>query len=285
LAVIAAELTETPRKRATLFATLDQMAARRDDEGWGAGYDRERAATIKLSIIRRQEDDAAVEAFLEAHLEHERMRMALARFHLEHGDPATARRLCAEWLERPQHDKPGLRPDFLAILLDVAEAEGDQKEQLRLVELLFQHTGSLEYYQRLKGLIGVDTWPGYRSGLLQRIKQEQWGRVDLGTLYIAEEMWPALLAYVQVNLYLAPHYHKYLGTRFPRELGEVYEQLALATLEMKVNRKGYREVCGYLGRMQQLGQEERVSQLVAQFRGQYKQRRALLDELNKAFGR
>ena len=41
----------------------------------------------------------------------------------------------------------------------------------------------------------------------------------------------------------------------------------------------------YLQRMQQLGREERVSELVAQLRGQYKQRRALLDELNKAFGR
>ena len=65
----------------------------------------------------------------------------------------------------------------------------------------------------------------------------------------------------------------------------MYEQLALATLEMKVNRKGYRKACGYLQRMQQLGREERVSELVVQFRGQYKQRRALLDELNKAFGR
>ena len=211
LAGIAAELVETPRQRAILFAALDQMAARRDDEGWGADYDRERAATIKLSIIRRQEDDAAVQAFLEAHLEHERMRMALARFHLQRGDLTAARRLCAEWLERPAQDKPGLRPDFLAILLDVAEAAGDHEEQIRLAEALFKHTGRFEYYERLKGLIGVDAWPGYRSGLLQRIKQERWGRVDLGTLYIAEEMWPALLAYVQVNLYLAPRYHQYLA--------------------------------------------------------------------------
>ena len=67
-------------------------------------------------------------------------------------------------------------------------------------------------------------------------------------------------------------------------MSDVYEQLALATLEEDVNRKGYRKACSYLQCMQQLGREERVSELVAQFRGQYKQRRALLDELNKAFG-
>jgi uncharacterized Zn finger protein len=285
LAVIAAELAETPQQQKTLFATLDQMAARRDDERWGSEYDRERAASIKLSIISRQEDDSAVEAFLEAHLQYERMRMALARFHLERGDLVTARQLCTEWLDRPQHDKPGLRPDFLAILLDVAEVEGDPKEQIQLTEVLFRQTGRFEYCERLKELVGAEAWPEYRSGLLQRIKQDRWSRVDLGAFYIAEEMWAALLAHVQANLYSAPYYHDYLSARYPRELSDVYEQLALATVETKINRKGYQEACGYLKRMQQLGQGERVSELVTQLRGQYKQRRALLDELNKAFGR
>ncbi len=133
-------------------------------------------------------------------------------------------------------------------------------------------------------MIGADKWLAYRPGFLQRMQQSRRGRVDFGALYIAEEMWAALLAYVQANPYAASHYHKYLANRFPREFSVVYEQLALATLQQKVNRKGYRQACGYLQRMQQLGQGERVSELVAQFREQYKQRRALLDELNKTFG-
>lgn len=284
LAVVAAKLTETPQQRETIFAAVDQMAARRDDEEWISHYDRERAATIKLSVISRQEDDAAVQAFLNAHLEHERMRVALARFFLERGNPSSARRLCTAWLDQPRPTKPGLRKEFLAILLGVAEVEGHMEEQVRLTEALFRRTGRFEYYQHLKELIGAEAWPAYRTGLLQQIERERWGRVNLGALYVVEEMWDVLLAHVQTNPHTALYYHDYLAIRFPRRLSAVYEQLALATLETKVNRQGYREVCGYLRRMQQLGEEARVSELVTRLRTQYKQRRALLVELNRAFG-
>ncbi len=285
LAGIAAELLETPQQRAALFAALDQIAVRRENESWGADYDREQAAVIKLSVIQQLENEAAVQAFLEAHTELEHMRMELARFHLDNGDLAAARRLCEEWLAHPPPDKPGLRPYFLDILLDVAEAAGDEEEQIRLAEELFQQTGDFEYYKRLKALIGADTWPDYRAGFLERVQQGRRGWFDMAALYIAEEMWEALLNYVQANPHVASYYHEYLAGLFPQELSEAYERLALATLERKVNRKGYRETCGYLQRMQQLGQQERVAELVTQLREQYKKRPALMDELNKAFGR
>ena len=44
------------------------------------------------------------------------------------------------------------------------------------------------------------------------------------------------------------------------------------------------EVCGYLEKMQQLGEGERVFELVARWRVEYKHRPALLDELRKGFG-
>ena len=284
LAGIAADLTVTPKQRSRLFATLDQMAARHEDARWGNDYDQERAGMIKLSVIRRLDDDTAVQAFLEEHIRHEKMRMALARFHLQHGDLAAARRLCDEWLNKPPENKPGLRPDFLAILLDVAEAADDREEQIRLVEMLFRQTGRIEFYERLKKLIGTDEWQAYRPGFLERMRQGSGVWVNLGALYVAEEMWEDLLAYVQDNPRAARQYREYLAPRFPRELGEVYERLALETLEQNVNRKGYRVVCGYLKQMLLLGEGERVAELVAGWRVKYKQRPALLDELNKAFG-
>ena len=285
LVAIAADLLETPQQREALFAALDQIAARRDNEPWAVEYDREQAAAIKLSVIGSQDSDTAVQAFLEEHTGLEEMRMELARFHLNNSDLAAARRLCEEWLENPPPNKPGLRPHFLDILLDVAEAAGEEEEQIRLAEELFRQSGDFAYYERLKALIGTDAWPDFRTGFLQRAQQGQRGWFNMGALYIAEEMWGELLNYVRANPHAAPQYHEYLATPFPQELSEAYEQLALETLERKVNRKWYREACGYLRCMQQLGQQERVAELVAWFREQYKQRPALMDELNKAFGR
>jgi hypothetical protein len=285
LASIAAELVTTPQQRGELFATLDQMASRREADGWLADFHLERAASIKLSVIQQHDDDKAVQSFLEQHIHHEGQRVALARFHLDRGDPSAARQVCHEWLDQPDTNKPGLRSDFLAILLDVAEVDGDYQEQIRLAETLFQDTGQFVYYERLKELIGPEEWHTFRPGFLQRISRDRHVRIDMGALYVAEEMWESLLAYVQAYPHGAGQYHEYLAARYPRELSDVYEQLALITVERKVNRSGYQRACGYLLTMQRLGQGERVAEVVEQWRVEYKRRPALQDELNKAFGR
>ena len=63
-----------------------------------------------------------------------------------------------------------------------------------------------------------------------------------------------------------------------------YRRLVREALEQKVNRKGYRQVCRYLRKMEKLGEEARVGELVAEWREVYARRPALLDELGKAFG-
>jgi len=283
LVSIAAEMATTERQRTALFTALDQIAAGRADSGWLAGYDQQRAAEIKLSFIRGHEGEEAALAFLEEHVQHESLRMALARMHLERGDLATARQVCQEWLDHPDPHKPGLRKDFLAILLDIAEVSGDRPEQIRLAETLFLETGRVEYYQLLKELIGPAEWLAYRPDFLRRASATRW--VDMAELYLAEEMWDELLAYVQDRPKAAPHYDEQLGQRYPEELGAIYERLALHTLASRVNRSGYQEACAYLRRMQALGQGERVAELIAHWREQYKRRPALMEELNNAFGR
>ena len=225
-----------------------------------------------------------VQAFLEEHIVYERLRAALARFHFERGDLDSARRICNEWLERPPRDKPGLRGLFWAVLLDVAEAAGDWEEQVRLCELLFLDRGDFVYLERLKVLVGVEAWPVYRAGLIGRVKQRRSVWVDIGALYIREDMWDDLLAHVQSNPQSVRQYHEQLAARYPQALGLVYEQLAQKTVEQKVNRKGYRAACRYIKTMITLGQKERAAELIARWRVEYKQRPAMIDELNKSFG-
>jgi len=76
LAELAGELVRTAAERMTLFAALDKMAGRRDK-----GYGPEMAALIKLSVMRRMDDDTAVQGFMEEQIRHEKIRQALARFH------------------------------------------------------------------------------------------------------------------------------------------------------------------------------------------------------------
>ena len=280
LAELAGELVRSAEERMALFAALDKMAGRRDE-----GYGPEMAALIKLSVMRRMDDDTAVQGFMEEQIRFEKIRQALARFHLAKGDLEQARNICYEWLDNPLPRKPGLHDYFWVVLLEVAEAAGDREEQSRLCEISFRDRGDFEYLERLKELIGAEEWPAYRAGLLERIEGDRGNWIYLGALYVHEEMWAALLAYVEKHPRIVDNYYEYLAPRYPREVSGVYEQLALETLQEKVNRKGYRKVCRYLKVMQRLGEQERVQELVAEWRVEYEKRPALLDELDKNFGR
>jgi hypothetical protein len=285
LARLAADLTLTPTQRQQLFATLDKMVASREDDSWYANFTRERAALIKLGVIRRQDKAEQQQTFLEQHVQYPELRKALAHFHLERGELDRTRQVCNDWLASSTVEQPaGLRKDFMAILFNVAVASRDQGEQVRLAEGLFFATGNLDDFNRLKSLISDDQWPTFRSYLLRHLPNNRRTRIDLGPIYVAEAMWSDLLAYVQTNPKRVGKYANDLAPLFPAELSTIYETLAWKTLENEVNRNGYRRACSYLRAMESLGERKRVKQLIFEWRAKYKQRRALLDELTKAFG-
>ena len=95
-------------------------------------------------------------------------------------------------------------------------------------------------------------------------------------------MWNELLLLMQSgNRYKIQSYRKYLEPRFPEAVGNIYERHLKTLLVEKVNRKRYQEACRYLRRIYKLGQVEFVQKIVQELRGQYPNRRALMDELNK----
>jgi uncharacterized Zn finger protein len=280
----ALHMGETAAQRQAAFAVLDQMVAREDGSSWTHAHAQERAAGIKLSVIQEQDGDAAAQAFMEAHVHYESMRLALARLHLQNGDTAAARRLCLAWLDKPLPSKQGLRPRFWQILLETAVAEGDRAEQTRLNETLFLESGDFTYYEQMKELFGAEAWPARCAALLERIRRGSYWQVDLGEICLREEMWGALLRYVVAHPQTIDAYHEALAPHLPRELSALYEQLARTTLEHHINRGAYRQVCHFLQRMQALGEEVRAAELAAEFRMTYKKRRALQEELNRVFG-
>lgn len=281
---IAADLYQTAEERERLFSALDQMANLNVDEKWLAEHDWDRAAAIKITILQQEGDIRSVFDFLEQNQDKESMQVGLALLHIQEGNLSTARQICEGWLALPDPQRPYLRPEFLTVLLEIAQIEGDLEQQISLANQLFLETGYYEYFEALKNMIAVNEWPDFRKALLQKAKGQKFRYLDLGSLYIAEEMWDELLEFVQEHPQQVQTYHKYLAKKYPQEISQVYEQLALDTLKTQVNRKGYRKVCGYLRKMQKLGDEERVEQLVSNWREEYSKRPALLDELNRSFG-
>ncbi len=281
---LATLLMKTPEQRAALFAALDQLATSGDDQYGPSEYHRSRAAELKLAVIEQEDGRAAMLPFMQAHIEHEKIRERLAHYYIEDGDLEAARRVCEEWLEHPVSYKPGLRKNFLQVLLTISDLQGDSGERLRATEALFFDTGEMELFRQMKALVGAETWPAYRKGFFKRLQAVKTWRVRPDMIYVEEAMWPDLLAFVQRHSGTAEQHHAHLAGRFPRELAAVYEQLAIEALARNMSRAGYHKAAAYLLKMVPLGAQDQAMVIVTRWRHEHKNRPALQDELDKAFG-
>jgi hypothetical protein len=262
--------------RQQLFATLDALPID-DADSWSSQFNRDRIATIQLAVIEQEDDPDAVLAFLEARTDSYQFVEKLARWHLAQGNLDQARHICQAWLANHQGRLWGVINTMRGILIDVARLQENRTELTRLLELQFIATSDFTYYDELKALNSAE-WPTVRTRLIEQVGHT---RADI---FVRETMWPALLTYVQQNPWSVTQYGVHLTEQYSQEVGNVYVALAEQTLQQQKNRKGYRAAIGYLKQLRTIGQEGQMLAVVTEWRSRYKNRPALLDELNKAFG-
>ena len=68
---------------------------------------------------------------------------------------------------------------------------------------------------------------------------------------------------------------------YPQELAALYRDTILKYLERNVGREHYQKCCQYIRRMIKLGARPMATELITQLQTQYRNRRALLEELSK----
>jgi hypothetical protein len=168
---------------------------------------------------------------------------------------------------------------------------GNKGKVIELAEDLFI-TGkeSMKYYHILKSVIPNEEWAGYLDDfLLKSEKQKKWGigGYVLARIYIAEEYWDRLMAYVEENIQLGKYsslreYESYLKPRYPERMLAFYQTQITDYAAQNMGRDHYKYVAGVLKAMKEYpGGTETVNSLLTRFRSVYSNRRAMMEELGK----
>jgi hypothetical protein len=288
LAQLAADLVTNDEERAALFAVLDKMKTRRgatyDDSPFSSTrYDHERAALIKLTVIQREDGKEAALEFIKAHVHLHPFRRRLINHYLELGELEEVKKLCQEWFETHSQQAPGLREEYLKTLLNVAQAEKDTSEILRLVRELFLQTAKFEYYDFLNQIIPEEHWSEVVRGLLENLENRSWGKHVQAEIYVREALWEPLL---EISLRMGESclnsYRKYLEPRFPDEVFRAYKQIVYQRLSRTSNRAIYAEAAEYLVRMDNMGYRKEAEGIKKDLIAKYSRRKAMIEELNAA---
>ena len=252
-------------------------------------YEREQAQHFKLEVIRKFKGSSEALKFIDQNINNYRIRREEIANALQNKNYESAIKLSKDGIVQDQKDKPGLAKEWYDWLLKIAQAQNDTSKIVEYARFLFieNFNPQQDYYQVLKNNIEENNWHSFVEEMIKDIKtNHKRGWVNTGlirNIYIKEQWWDRLFSLLKqnVSLHSLERDEKYLSKDYAPEFVKLYSENIIQYLQHNVGRKHYQTVCRYLRRMKKLGGGTQVTLLIENFRKEYPQRRALMDELSQ----
>ena len=286
---IAIIMVKTEDEKRRIMDDLDRIKPNGRDWDW----DYMSAQNLKLQLIRRTEDEDAAIRFMEANKDNHNFRKELIERAVAEKDYVKAERLASEGMKKDKKNAPGLANDWQDYLLQIYQATRNTAKVTDLARNFFvqgsnRHHSLDYYYKLLKSLIPQAQWQQYVENLIADINRmfrfgDNYSRV--AEIYIWEKEWDKLFELLKNS----PDFcriegaEKYLAGKYSEELAAMYRRLILDYMPGHIGRDHYQMVCKYIRRMIKLGQKPMALELVEQLEAQYRNRRALREELAYIF--
>lgn len=275
---IAFELIETENDADIILSCLDTI----NEE-----YERERAQSFKLDLLRKFKDEKEVEKYINKHISNSSIRTKEIEKAFESRNFERVIKLSKDGINCDEKDKPGLVKDWYNWLLKVAQYQKDTSKIIEYSRFLFidNFHPEQDYYQILKDNIEDENWHPFLEDIIKEITpNDRWTYTELiRKIYINEKWWDRLFQMLKQNLSLEniQQNEQYLEKDYSSKLVELYSERITNYVEKYVGRNHYKTACKYIRRMKKLNGNEQVNDLIELFRKQYPQRKALMDELKQ----
>ncbi len=275
---LACELIEKESDADIILSCLDTI---------NGEYERERAQSFKLDLLRKFKSEKEVEKYINKHISNSSIRTKEIEKAFKNKDFERVISLSKDGIKCDEKDKPGLAKNWYDWLLKIALVQNDT---IKIIEyarfrLINSFGGTQDYYQILKENIENKNWHPFLEEIIKEITPKQrWTYTELiRKIYIKEEWWDRLFLMLKQNLSMEniQQNEQYLVKDYSSELIELYSERIINYVEKYIGRNHYQTACKYLRRMKKLGGNDKVNELIELFKKQYPQRKALMDELSR----
>jgi len=275
---IAAKLLKTEEEIESLCKQLDRSQR--------SEHEREEAQSINYEVILKTKGEKEAEDFLEAHIANPELRRKVLQTAMERGNYTKAGLVAQGGVDYDKNKKPGLVIEWYNWLLKIAQAQGEKEKIIAYARHLFIENFKPEqdYYAILKQHVPPDTWVAFVERVIQDIaaKKRWFNKEQVAGIFIKEEWMERLLELVRrfPDLQTIGQYETYLAEKYTPEVVELYVNALLDYMKTNMGRSHYKEACRYLRRVIKLGAQEKANELISFFRREYRQRKALMEELD-----
>jgi uncharacterized Zn finger protein len=248
-------------------------------------YDNEFFAQTELDLIERFEGGSKANDFLLNNLQHSSFREKAINNAIDKKDYLNAKKYAQEGIEQDK-ELVGLLHQWQKKLLHIAELENDKKTIIELALFLFyDNRYSFEYYNKAKKHTTTKEWKEITSEILNKLNSNNnWKPYDtIAKVYFEEKEFDMLLKTITgyATFELLEKYESVLNENFPDNLVMLYERSIRKYLEHHVERKYYVIACKAIKRLKKIISNNNVDHLINEFKLKYKNRKALIELINK----
>jgi len=195
----------------------------------------------------------------------------------------TAKKLINDFINAQREDpEKYLDNTWLELLLDIAQKEKDIPTVRKLSYRFLEEYFNKEHYQIYKTTFSSAEWADEREKLFLLYSGEKGFSNSAASLLVAENEIERLLNYVEKHLYLDnfERYYEVFASDYPEKTLDMFKQV-LVSYATNTGRSYYEHILSLLKKMSRIkGGKKAASDLVADFRIHYKNRKAMMEILS-----
>jgi len=265
------------------FITLqDKLLAGVKDK---SSHEAETILRRKIDFFRRINQKKKAWDIIKENIRIESFRLIIVKKKIEKQNFRTAKKLINDFINAQEKDPENFFDSkWLGLLLDIAQKEKDIPTVRKLSYKFIEKSFNKEHYQIYKTSFNPTEWTDEREKLFLHYSGKKNFSNSAARLLVAENEIERLLNYVEKHLYMdnLERYYNVFAANFPEKTLEMFKKVLIPYADNNTGRSFYEHILSLLKKMSQIkGGKKAASDLAADFRIHYKNRKAMMEILSK----
>jgi len=267
------------------IALQDKLLADVEDK---SSYEAETILKRKINFYLRLGEKKKAWDLIKENMQIESFRLRVVKRKIEKQNFKTAKKLINDFINNfiNSHGKDPekyFNGTWFGLLLDIAQKEKDIPSVRKLSYRFIEDYFKIEHYQIYKASFSSAEWADEREKLFLHYSGEKYFSHSAAELLVAENEVERLLNYVEKYLSIdeLERYYKVFASDYPEKTLEMFKEVLIPYADNNTGRSYYEHILSILREISQIkGGKKAASDLVADFRLHYKNRRAMMEVLS-----
>lgn len=276
------ELAGTPNNATEFIALQDKLLQKNTDK---SSSEAQKIIERKIEFHKKNNQPEIAWQLVLENIQIESFRKQVVEQKIAEKKFAEAKKLIADFLSTRQGNNFHYHREWNELVLSIAQKENDipviRKTAYAFIENYFQK----EYYRISKSSFSPTEWENELQNIIGHYKKEgKYFSNHVADVLAEEKDVARLMTYIEKHLSAEriDNYHSHFSVNYPKETLDLFRKAIDHYVEKNTGRNYYEYIVTLFKKMARIeGGKEMATMMIAQYKNQYKNRRAMVEIFNK----